>query len=176
MKLHYAIPAALGILTFSVLQAQAVDVRAPGVAVQSGPNGTSVVVGTPNVGVNIQAPAAPVAGVVRPEASRFTDNRPDPWRYQWASNRWWYWTPENRWMTYADPGGWTYYQPSGSYTAAYDGVTVAPSTTDVTPPATTYSYPNSTYYYGNPGYYYYGRPGIYVGRGGWGYGYGRRYR
>ncbi len=187
MKLHYAIPIALGIVALSAWQARAIEparpntpsaeVKAPGVNVQAGRAGVKVE--TPNVGVDVKTPNAPVArapGVQvqtapRPEASVFTDNRPDQWRYKWSNNRWWYWAPDNRWMSYSDPGGWAYVNPE-SYTTGYGGVPVVPDAGYVVPP-TTY-YPSYGYYYGYPGsYYYYGRPGIYIGGRGWGVGVGR---
>ena len=187
MKLHYAIPVALGILALTAYQARAVDparpnapgaeVKAPGVDVRAGAAGVNVA--TPNVGVDVKAPAAPIVRAPavpvqsgpRPAVSAFTDNRPDQWRYKLFNNRWWYWAPDNRWMSYSDPGGWTYVAPSGSYTTGYGGVPVAPEAGHVVPPTTYYYYPNSGYYYGYPGgYYYYGRPGVYIGGRGWGRG------
>jgi len=168
MKMLFTLPAIMAVAAISdFAQGQVVGDRAsvpPAINVQ-----------TPAATVDLQprqAPAAidatrlpPRADVVRADATLFTDNRPDQWRYKWENNRWWYWTPENRWMSYSEPSGWTYYEPSGSYTAGYGGVGV----TATPAPAGTY-YPTYGYYgypYNNYGGGYYGRPGVYI-NGGWG--------
>ena len=87
------------------------------------------------------------------QATVFSDNRPDPWRYRLENGRWWYWTPQNQWMWYGD-NGWVAYDSAVPYTAAYGSYDV-PGTGYYSP------YPGAYYY---PGYYY--RPGVYVGVGG----------
>jgi len=195
MKLLNAIPVMLIVLGLSPCLAKAADppvpappaggvnVNAPGVGVHVNGDRPGVEVGRPNVGVDVQSqrelgprtfapPATIPQSANRTDPPLVSDNRSDPWRYKWESNRWWYYGPDNRWMLYSTPGGWTYYEPSGSYTAAYGGVPVAPTTTGTVP--------STTYYYGYP-YYYYGGPGAYVGGprwgvrvGGWGGYYGYR--
>ena len=155
-----------------------VNVNAPGADVRVNANrgAPGVEVGTPNVGVDVHAPARvePSPNAIqngnRTEINVTGDNRPDQWRYKWENNRWWYYAPDNRWMWYSEPGGWTYVDSPGSYTTGYGGAPVAAPTPTYTVPPTTY------YYYPNSGYYYYGSPGIYIGGRGWGVGIGGRGR